>query len=101
MSDIKRKTVSFGDGEQDLYDFCIENSEKKGKKFTAFVKEVLREKMDQNESLETIIDKRIEEYLKTRNIAVNKTVKKEETISKFDDEDMTALSRFINKKRDN
>lgn len=98
MSGIKRKTVSFGDNEQDLYNFCIENSEKKGKKFTAFVKEVLREKMEQNEPLETIIDKRIEKYLEDKNITINKSIEEEKSISKYSDEDKGYLNRFLKKR---
>ena len=99
MSEIKRKTVSFGDNEQDLYDFCIENSEKKGKKFATFVKEVLREKMENNEPLETVIDKRIEKYLKNKNVTINRPMEEEKAISKYDDDDKNMLKSFLKKKK--
>jgi hypothetical protein len=99
LADVIRKTVSFGENEQDLYDFCIENSEKQGKKFATFVKEVLRGRMNNEEPLESLIDKRIKEYLKDKNVTIDTFIEEEKAISKYDDDDKTSLKNFLKTKK--
>ncbi|MCB2308879.1 hypothetical protein LGL08_20660 [Clostridium estertheticum] len=100
MAEIIRKTLSFGENEQDLYDFCMENSEKQGKKFATFVKDVLRGRMNNEEPLESLIDKRIKEYLKDKNVTVD-VVEEENaiSISKYDDDDKSSLKNFLTGKK--
>jgi hypothetical protein len=86
-----RKTVSFGENDQDLLEFCMNNSERKGIKFATYVKQVLREKLEQgSESIESIIDKRIEEYLKAKNLKLE-----ERAMTEFKKEDKNALANFM------
>lgn len=73
----------------------MNNSERKGIKFATYVKQVLREKMNQrNESIESIIDKRIEQYFKNKDVKIE-----EKAVSKYDDEDKAALFKMMNRKR--
>lgn len=96
LKEIERVTISFSSKtEKDLYDFCYKNSTKIGKKFATFIKDVLREKMTQgNETIESIIDKRIEQYFKNKDVKIE-----EKAVSKYDDEDKAALFKMMNRKR--
>lgn len=93
----ERKTLSFGENDKELYEFCMKNSENIGIKFATFVKQVLREKMQQkDEPLEEVIERKIEDYLKNKNILLED---KKEQKPKFNAEDKSALLSYMNIKK--
>ena len=89
-----RKTVNFNDDEKYLYDFAEQMASEEGVKFATWVKRLIKKEMDQ-ESLEDKIDRRIEEYLKNKNLVAAE--EEETTATKYTKDDKNALLGFMSK----
>lgn len=96
---LKRKTLNFGEDDKGLYDFCKSNSEDKGIKFATYIKQILREKMNESElTLEEKIDKRIEKYFKNKEIKLegkDPTAATDENKIEYTKQDVNALKAFM------